>query len=466
MEPLPEGPSGPVREPGLQQRLEALEQAIRRLTDTNSWRRLLDGHVPAGECVAVLADPAIVSLEALGRPVVCVPPDAEGGASGVARLEARQLEGVRFVFVPEVSRQEAEQDTYLSEHLRASFRAVGSDPEVGNVFEAASQSAGKETPPLGELIDSLGLRDRLTPILDWTSHGMAQSLPGHPLFRPVAPGAGLLPYLDHTIDVVIVDDVERLDEGARVAANAAVLVSSEGDAGAIPVETRRARAAPVRGTAPVPIVVAADADDEWVERVADVLMRRAGLEVRAAAEPTAEIFRTGSPAVVVAERGVLPLPGCIEAAERLLAANERLGGVAVKLFDANGELEAAGGAAFADGSVEPIAKGAPPSAPWHEYVRPVPTAVGLMVLRSAAARQCAPDRGGAFDLAALSARLWSSGCELRYQPHAAAVSVLPRRRAGADAWSHEREGLPERPAELTHASWRALLASEVVGAVR
>ena len=178
------------------------------------------------------------------------------------------------------------------------------------------------------------------------------------------------------------------------------------------------------------------------------------------------IHKTTAPVVVVAERGVLPLPGCIEAAERLMAANERLGGVAVKLFDADGELEAAGGAAFADGSVEPIAKGAPASAPWHEYVRPVSTAFGLIILRSAAARQCTPADDGSFDLAALSARLLSSGWELRYQPHAAAVCVLPPRRGRAGAWSHGREGLPERPAELNDASWRSLLANEVVGAVR
>lgn len=463
---LPEGPSGPAREPGLQQRLEALEQAIRRLTDTNSWRRLLDGHVPAGERVAMLADPAVVSLEALGRPVVCVPPDSEGGASGVARLEAQQLDGVRFVFVPEVARKEVDQDTYLSEHLRASFRPVGSDPEVGNVFEAASQSAGEKTPPLGELIDSLGLRDRLTPILDWTTHGLAQSLPGHPLFRPVAPGAGLLPYLENTIDVVIVDDAERLNEAARVAANAAVLVSPEGDGGAIPIETRRARAARAHGSARVPILVTTDDDDEWLGRLEAVVTRRAAIEVRAAAESGAVIHRTTAPVVVVAERGVLPLPGCIEAAERLLAANERLGGVAVKLLDADGALEAAGGAAFADGSVEPVAKGAPPSAPWHEYVRPVSTAVGLIVLRSAAARQCAPADAGSFDLAALSAGLWSSGWELHYQPHAVAVCVLPPRKVGPDGWSHEREGLPERPAQLNDASWRSLLATEVVVTVR
>jgi hypothetical protein len=463
---LPEGRSEPARESALQQRLEALEQAIRRLTDTNSWRRLLDGHVPAGERVAVLADPAIVSLEALGRPVVCVPPDAEGVA-GVARLEAQQLEGVRFVFVPEVARGEVEQDTNLSEHLRASFRAVGSDPEAGSIHEAASPSAREDTPPIGELIDSLGLGDRLTPILDWTSHGMAPSLPGHPLFRPVAPGAGLLPYLDDTIDVVIVDDAERLDEAARVAAKAAVLVSPDGDGPAVPLETRRTRAASARETVPVPVVVATDADDEWLERITGVLSRRARIEVRAAVEPTSATFKTGSPVIVLAERGVLPLPGCIEAAQRLLAANERLGGVAVKLFNVEGALVAAGGAAFADGSVEPIAAGAPPSAPWHEYVRPVSTAVGLVVMRSAAARQCAiadPEEG--FDLASLSARIWSSGWELRYQPHAAAVCVLPPRGAGAGAWSHPSEGLPERPTQLNDASWRALLANEVVGAVR
>jgi hypothetical protein len=464
---LPEGSPERTREAGLQQRLEALEQAIRRLTDTNSWRRLLDGHVPAGERVAVLADPAIVSFEALGRPVVCIPPDAEGGASGVARLEAQQVEGVRFVFVPEVARGEAEQDTYLSEHLRASFRPVGSDPEAGNVFEAASQSAGTETPPLSELIDSLGLRDRLTPILDWTSHGLAQSLPGHPLFRPVAPGAGLLPYLDHTIDVVIVDDAERLDEAARVAANAAVLVSPEADGGAIPVETRRTRAARAHGNVPIPIFVATDSGDEWLGQLEAVVTRRSGIEVKPAADSIAEILKTTAPVVVVAERGALPLPGCVEAAERLLAANERLGGVAVKLFDADGALEAAGGAAFADGSVEPIAKGAPPSAPWHEYVRPVSTAVGLIVLRSAAARQCVrADQDGAFELAALSERLRSSGWELRYQPHAAAVCVLPPRKVGAGSWSHGREGLPERPAESNDASWRSLLANDVVGAAR
>ena len=38
---------------------------------------------------------------------------------------------------------------------------------------------------------------------------------------------------------------------------------------------------------------------------------------------------------------------------------------------------------------------------------------------------------GTLDLAGLSARLWSSGWELRYQPDAAAVRVHPPAAAGA-----------------------------------
>ena len=84
--------------------------------------------------------------------------------------------------------------------------------------------------------------DRLAPILDWTSLGLARVLlPDRTLFRPVAPDAEELPYLDHTIDVVLVDDAERMDEAARVAAAAVVRVTPDEAGGAIVVETRRLR---------------------------------------------------------------------------------------------------------------------------------------------------------------------------------------------------------------------------------
>jgi hypothetical protein len=465
MEPLPEGESGAAPEPGLGQRLEALEKTVRRLADASSSRQLLDAHVPAGERVVVLADPASLPSETLGRPVSSIVPDTAGSASAIAQLEARRITGVRFVFVPEGAREAVDQDGHLAEHLRSFFRAVGSDADAGTIFEVSSPAADDEDrPALGALIDSLGMEERLTPILDWTHRGMENALPGRPLFEPVAPKAVLLPYLDSTIDVVLVDDPERMDEAARVAAAAAVRVTTDEDGSAVPAEVRRMRPARNAAPAPVRIIVPTGRDDEWLGALTDAVAGRPGIEIRPAVEPITAAG-TGAPAVVLVERGVVPLPGCIEAAERLLDADQRVGGVAVKLFDADGSLEAAGGAAFADGSLEGIAKGADVSASWHEFVRPVAVAVGLIVLRPAAVRHADPDHTGEFDLAGLSARLWSNGWELHYQPHAPAVRVLSQPGARS-VWIQPPDGLPARPQELDEVAWRRLLTNGLVGAVR
>lgn len=427
MKPLREWtPSRPV-ELDLEQRVEALEASVQRLADATTWRKLVDELVPAGEPVVVLAESWILPFEALERPVINILPDTANSPAGVARLEAQRAEGVRFVLVPEAARSRVAQDALLSGHLREQFRAIASHPGVGAILEASADLEGDvEDQTLGELIDSIALRDRFAPLLDWTSLELAGSLPGWTFFRPIDPDAGKLPYLDHTIGVVLVDDAERMDEAARVAAEAAVLVATDDSGGLIAADTRG---------------------------------------VRSATDPAAD--GTGITTVVLAEDGVLPLPGCIDAAERLLAANPRVGGVAVKLFAADGSLEAAGGAAFADGSVHAIASGAPASAPWHEYVRAVPAAIGLIVLRSEAARECAPAvDASAPGMAALSARLWSGGWELRYQPDAAAVRVLETTPAGAEVWPQPPTGLPELPEELNDASWRGLLARGEVGAVR
>ena len=463
---------GDSPEPGLEQRLEALEVAVQALTEAlgaaepsvpipdepdlaDSCRELLARHVPAGERVAVFANPAVLSFEALGRPAVGLAAEIGGSAAAVARLEALRAQGVRYLLVPEAWWWGVEQDALLAEHLGSHFRALGGEPEVGVVFEASVHSAVDPEPPgLAVVIDGLGLGDRLAPILDWTSLGLARVvLPGRTLFRPVDPDADELPYLDHTIDVVLVDDAARMDEAARASVKAVVRVAPHEAGGAVVVETRRLRSERGPAPAPVLILVATDADDEWLESLAEAVGERPGVEVRAAVDPLAAAAETDAPTVVLAERGILPLPGCIDAAVRLLAHDQHLGGVAVKLFDRHGSLEAAGGAAFADGSVQGIAGGAPAAAPWHEYVRPVDAAVGLIVLRSAAARQSAAAEGaGGFDLASLSAHLWSSGWGLRYQPDAAAVRVLPR-----------NDG-PPRSAELDDDAWRRLLARGEVGA--
>jgi hypothetical protein len=315
-------------------------------------------------------------------------------------------------------------------------------------------------PALGALIDDLGAADRWTPMLDWSAHGLAGELRGWTLFRPVQPDARELPYRDGTVD-----DLERMAEAARVAASAVVRVTTDEAGEAAVVETRRMRPELVTAPAPVLILMATDSGDDWLRRLTEAVAERPGVEVRAAAGALAAAVETDAPTVVVAERGVLPQPGCIEAAERLLALDGRVGGVAVKLLAADGSLEAAGGACFADGSVGGIARGAEAAAPWHEYVRPVDAAVGLVVLRSEAARQTALAADtGALDLTSISAGVWARGWELRYQPDAVALRVVPPAAAGESFWPESLNGRPERPAALGDDFWRRLLARGEVGA--
>ena len=91
----------------------------------------------------------------------------------------------------------------------AHSRAIAVEPEIGPPLEiSAYRHGGAEPPPLGVLVDDLGISDRWAPMLDWTSNGLAAQLPDRTLFRPVHPEAVKLPYLDHTIEVVLVDDAD------------------------------------------------------------------------------------------------------------------------------------------------------------------------------------------------------------------------------------------------------------------
>ena len=308
------------------------------------------------------------------------------------------------------------------------------------------------------MIDSLCLDDRLAPMLDWTSLELARLLPERTLFgRSSRPRRRFRIYRRRSRSCSSTTRAAWTKRRAWRPARRCWLQPTPPDR-AIAAETRHMRSASGPVPEPVLIVVPADADNEWVGRLAEAVALRPGVEVLGATDPIAAAAESAAATVVVAEHGVLPLPRCIEAAERILEAHDDVGGVAVKLFGADGSLEAAGAAAFADGSVEAIASGGPPAGAWHEYVRPVAAAVGLVVLRSKALRECADAGEGAFDLTGLSAHLWSNGWELRYQPDAAAVRVLAPAETAARIWPQAPDGLPARPRELDDASWRRLLA--------
>ena len=220
--------------------------------------------------------------------------------------------------------------------------------------------------------------------------------------------------------------------------------------------SRRAACAPsvVRTHAAVPMLVATDAGDEWLARLTEALAERRGVEVRAAVDPAGG-GRRDRRADRGAGRARDPAPARLHRGRRAPARRRtsELGGVAVKLFDADGSFEAAGGAAFDDGSVEGIAGGAAAAAPWHEYVRPVAAAVGLVVLRSAAARQSAP---------AKDAGAVRPDKPLRSPVVERVEAVLPAgRRRGSRASRAE-----DAPPSSTMTSWRRLLARDKVGVAR
>jgi hypothetical protein len=177
--------------------------------------------------------------------------------------------------------------------------------------------------------------------------------------------------------------------------------------------------------------------------------------------------------VIAVERHVLPLPGTIEAAARLAAADPTAA-VAAKILRADGALEAAGGTVFSDRSVALIGGSSTDvRAPWHDYVRPVCWAPGLVAAASslwasARAPEALPDR--AF-LREWCAAVWAQGGSVVYHPTVAAVRVAgdgtePSMALRESSWQRVLDLRPARPRELSDGAWRYLLAHDDTEACR
>ena len=450
---------------GLDQRLEALEKTVRRLADANMSRQLLDPHVPAGEQVAVVADPVVLPFEALGRPVIGLVPETAGSAAAVARLEALRVQGVRFVLVsrsrsvgkwsrtrcwPSISARTSGRLPPSRRSAWSSRRRVHSADRRG----AAGARGADRRPRLGR---PLGADARLDLAWDWRAFCCPVGLSS----GRSSPMPKQLPYLDHTIDVVLVDDAERMDEAARVGANAVVRVTADGDGRG----DRRRDAPPAfrreAGAAPVLILVATDADDEWLGRLTEAVAERPGVEVRAAVDPLAAPSRPTRrsscwPSAVSCRSPVASRPPSAS-----WRTTSRLGGVAVKLFDADGSLEARRRGCLRRRLGRGDREGCSGSravarvrAPRRRRGRARRAAIGC---GAADARRPATRARSTWPRSRLS--LWSSGWELRYQPDAAAVRVLARRQPGRASGRRRRTDCRHGPPSSTTAPgaacWRA-----------
>lgn len=454
---------------GDQSRLDAVEESLRAAEE------LVDAGVPAGEPVGVLGAAADATLRLPGRVVSRLdpggsgdPPTAGGGrlATSLALVESARADGLRYLLVSGHPLGGEEPGLRLREYLDSRYERLAGDREVGELFGIEADSAGVGPSTVGVALDVALGGDRFVPVLDWTLLDLAAHLPDRMIFSPPPGSAKLvLPYADASVEVVVIDDPARVDDARRVASVATVGARGEPDGRLVAVDVDAFGDTPPRRS--FEILLEAGTSGEWIEHLSAALAREGRAVVSAVEDPLAAAGASEADVAVIAEAGILPLPGCLDALGSTLAEDGSVCAASAKLIASDGSLAAAGTMVFADGTAAGIGAGAADTAaPWHEFARPVPTGSGLLAVRPEVAREAGSDGRG---LIALAARIWSGGAQVRYQPNAWAVRTVaaePRGRpgdaAGADGWERALDRRPHRPLKLDPRTWRSLLARDDV----
>ncbi len=471
----------------LVQRLDGLEEAFEAWRDelgaarqpvsaaAVAVRKLVRAHVPRRVPVLVVCkgDPDLLDLS--GRPASSFPQGTDGryagfwpadGSAAVAHLEALRAEGKRVLLLPEPYRWWLDQYPQVAAHL-ARYRLLTDEPGSGLLVDLHVLRPAITGWPA----DLVGTLDRLSAdtgglpsILNWTARAIEQHLGGRNVFRPHG-DESRLPYHDRTVDIVVVDKPELLEEARRVAGEAVVLLYSA-DPQLVVKEVIVVDNRAVHPDVRVDVVVS----DESPVRAATAAIREV-LD----AEPVGELVmgreaqaKVPAPFVAFVDHDVVPLPGALTAARRTLARDDRLGAVAGKLFGREGELVGAGVTVFSDGSWAGVGAGSFEScSPWHERVRPTSAGIGMLVVRRAALTEAGTPGPGPGGLVDLAGELWSRRWRVVYQPEVAAVRTIGASDGMAsgevgDAWGPSLQRRPHRPDPLDDTAWRSLLLTDDV----
>jgi hypothetical protein len=484
---------------GLEHSMQDLRYDVQDLTgredaeSLRACRRLVRDLVPRSEEVLVVAKGDPLWLDLYGRPTGNFPQDASGrypgfafndGIGAIGHLEAQRLRGASFLLIPEMSGWWNERFPEFATHLAGRYRVAADEPGVGMLVDLRSRGdGGKDTPrTLPEVISRLAGVNACEPaVLDCTGCDLATHMPGRNVFTP--PGdSDVLAYVDNTIDVVVVSSAPgsaannkrtRLEEARRVARLAVITIEEDRSAAVVGVEDLSQPEEGKRRTSLRIMVDARKPDPRWLAYLEEALADEPDAEVVTRPRGWSEVA-DGAEVVAIVEEGVLPLPGCFDAARATLAGHDRIGAVAAKLLAADGSIEAAGTIVFVDGSWAGIAEGFHQvGAPWHEYVREVCGGAGLVFLTADALDKLGAEDPGAPPRppTAWAGALWAAGLRVLYQPDAAAVRAAgaPDTSASANArvakaWAPALQARPARPDPLDEGAWRALLAGEQVEA--
>jgi hypothetical protein len=394
--------------------------------------------------------------------------------ANIAHLEALRYRGLQHLVLPEGSRQWFRRQAELRDHVARTYRTVADEPGAGAVFDMTTPAVVGSRSLRGELSRLARTLPDPPAVLAWTDFELSAELAGLATFRP--PPGDRLPYLDSSVDVVVVDETHDLAEASRVAALGVITVA----AGASGLEVRDVQGdgGPPPSALRVLVWSSAANDDTWRAHLA-TRVAAAGADLRIAeldgsGLAAAGLGTTGDhDVIIVVEPHVLPLPGMIEAAA-MVAAADPSSAVAGKVLRGDGRLEAAGGAVFSDRSVGLIAgSSADVRAPWHEYVRPVCWAPGIVAAAASlwASVSGPPALTGRAFVREWCAEIWASGGSVVYQPTVAAVRVVgngdePTVALRTSSWQRVLDYRPARPADLSEDAWRRLLAHDDVEACR
>jgi hypothetical protein len=444
------------------------------------YEALVASVVPPGAPWLVVAPGSPARARRVMTPAGTAFPDAEDvrkpkcDLSHIAVLEARRVEGYGHLVVPEGSRAWFDERAELQDHVVRTYRTIRDDPGVGAVFDLAARPEVATSSLRWEVARVAGALGEEPAVLDWTEAGVSAELHGTTTFRP--PPGDRLPYADESVPVVVVEAGRDRGDAVRVASRCVITVATGDPSGlrVLDVDIRHDLRSP---ESPRCLVVSAEPgnDERWrallLERVVD-----AGAELRLAPLHAAGVGELGDHDVVVLlEPFVLPLPASIEVAAAAAVA-DRSAAVAGKLLRADGRLDAAGGTVFSDRSVALVANGtADVSAPWHDYVRAVCWAPGLLAAATSLWRDAPPPAGvaGRDLFREWCAELWARGCSVTYQPAVTAVRVAGDGDGGeptvplqSSAWQRVLDLRPRRPRDLGDGTWRHLLAHEHVEACR
>lgn len=439
----------------------------------------------------------------------------------IAQLEALRADDAAFLLIPAGIRLAPKQLLGFNRHLHGRYAKVYEDTVVGTLFDLRGDESRSRS-WIVEFEDMLvEYRSRYggdPSVMDDSGLGLDTAFPSETIFSP-PPARARLPYLDESVDVVVVGSASTAsgEEVRRIARSAVVRVDQSGGDVAFAADWLREPDLPKpsvsiliptynaaryvetclgaldetlpRGYDVETIVI----DDASSDHTADVVSRWTTPDgrVRGVRNESNAGFLDSCNAGAKEARGdllvflnndTLPLPGWLPPLVRTLVELPGAGAVGGKLLYPDGRLQEAGGVIFSDGSGANFGKSTgDPEAPLQNFLRQVDYCSGALL---ATRRELFLDLGGFdrrfrpmyYEDTDYCFQVRDAGLKVYYQPESAVVH-FEGGSAGTDIskgmkryqainretfvhkWAAALERQPPRPARFDPATWYELAFS-------